>query len=178
MKTTIAKISFIVLAFLAVSSSFTSCKKENAKPSVEEEAQQNQDVRAQALGTYDYTIEFYTIGANNTLSYIGKEYDEQGVIQVEAEQGTTKSLVVMENNETIFRGVGITENGVGFNFSIPGQQFQDGDTQITMNGFPYWEMNGEKHDGLFRTDSNEFRAAIEATVDGVSVVMLMRAFKQ
>lgn len=39
-------------------------------------------------------------------------------------------------------------------------------------------MDEQMHEGLFHSDFNELRAAFEATVDNVSVIMVFRAYKQ
>ena len=180
MKTTVKKIGIFVFALLAFSTLFTSCKKdEGVKTNQENEVIENQDnIRAQALGIYDYTIEYYTPGANGNLEYLGSEYDDEGAIELKGEQGTNYSFSVLENGAELFRGVGISPISVGFSFSVPGQQYDDGEFQISIKGYENWEMDGIMHEGLYRSDSSELRAAFEAEVDGVVVIMIFRGFKR
>jgi hypothetical protein len=180
MKTSVKKIGIFVFALLAFSTLFTSCQKEEeVKTNEENEVVEHEgNIRAQAIGIYDYTLEYYTPGNNGSLDYLGNEYDDQGTMEVKGEQGTNYSFSVLEDGEELFRGVGISPVSVGFSFSVPGQQYDDGELQISIKGYENWEMDGDMHEGLFRSDSAELRAAFEAEVDGVVVIMLFRAFKR
>lgn len=178
MKTTAFKFNVILIALLAVSSLFTSCKKDDVKPEGEGGIESPENLRSLAMGTYDYTLEFYVPNGSGGLNYLGSEYDEQGVVEVKEEAGTNSSFTIQENGEELFRGTGISPTSVGFSFYIPGQQIDDDETQIDIKGYENWEMDGQMHEGLFRSDSNELRAAFEATVDNVSVIMVFRGYQQ
>lgn len=118
------------------------------------EDEEAQDVRDQAVGTYNYTAKLYEIEpGNGTLEYLGPNSDHQGSFTLTK---TDQGLEAKEGRVVLFRGSKVTPTTNGFGFEIDIQDVLRFGLMTSIKGYKGVALGSVKyHGGFFKPNSFE-----------------------
>ncbi len=132
------------------------------------------DVRDQAMGTYNYTMDIYVL---NGSSLIPLELQETGTVIASK---TAQGFEVKEGGEIAFVGSKIAEASNGFTFDIETQTVDvDGQT-VTVEGYDGVELGSVKYNGFYDSSKKEligyfqFDAILEVEGDEFEVTIVIK----
>lgn len=153
------------LAFLLAGTMFvSSCSKED----------ESSDLRDNVVGTFNYSVKMYVLN-NNSLTYLGAEYDDSGTMIVKKNADNATSIDFFEGGEIMFKGTKIAGATNGIVFDVPSQTMTEDGESYTISGYENWDLGGTKYHGAYINATKKLQIAFKfsTVVDGTTVTAVM-----
>lgn len=141
-------LSFVLIAMVTFTT--TSCSEDDAE---------TVDVRDQAIGSYEGTLEILSLADLNV------EYVEDAISFIVEKNDDNASTINISIDGDIIKGVKVAEASNGFTFDIETQSLNlDDDIEDeTIEGEDFFELGGTKYHGLYDSSKKEFSFAMSTT---------------
>lgn len=133
------KILLMALLATATLTTFTSCtKEETTTPAAT-------DVRDQALGNYNVTVQGYVLNSDGSLTQQGP-LNNAGVLSIE--KGQSNTILFNENGVTAMTGLKIAKASNGFTFDVSSFTSDN----LTFTGYNGVTLGSVKYNGYYNSD--------------------------
>lgn len=147
---TISSILFLTIMSVIVLTS--ACDKEDETPV---------DVREQAVGSYNGTMEILALDDYNV------EYSEENISFTVAKNSGNSTSIDISVEGDVVKGVKVAEASNGFTFDVENQNIDlddDGDNE-TIEGVDFFELGGTKYHGMYDSGKNELSFAMSSSIE-------------
>lgn len=150
---------YLILALATASATFTSCSKEETTNPVAT------DVRDQALGSYNFTIQSNLLNSDGSITAVG---DPSSPAVLKLEKGNSNTILFNDNNGvTQISGSKIATANNGFTFDISEQTFDS----LTITGWNGVTLGSVKYHGYYNSSTKNVVFYGKFTKDGIDGVL-------
>ncbi len=158
---------FILSLFLILASA---CSEDDEKTT---------DIRDQAVGTYNYTMEFAYVENGEIIPFEDDEDDERtGTFIVSKNPNDDKKIDFSEGGKIAFSASKIAAAKNGFTFDVPSQTVNDKEMgTITISGFEMFQLETTLYNGIYWASDKKFQVAFQTTYQGHTILIGIEAVK-